>query len=690
MKNYNTGRIRNLALVGHSGSGKTSLTEAMLFKAGTIGKLGNINSGNTVSDFDKEEIERKASISLSVSSLEWNDTKINLIDAPGYFDFEGQVKSALKASEAALFVLDAQAGIEVGTEKYWKYCEKIGLPRIIFVNKIDKEDVNFNELVANLHTQFGKKVTPLVLTLGDGAHPGAGKDFKGLIDVMKKEAYTYNGFDREKAMIPEIRMLEVEEVYNQLAEIVALTDDNLMEKFFEGINFTTEEFAKGITNAMIAGSVVPLIVGSATEGYGIDELLNIISYYMPAPNNKKAHIGFRALEGENRLVDENQPFSAYVFKTYMDPFVGRISLFKVLSGKITKDDSIYNSTRKLDEKSAGLFRLEGKKQIEVDQVVAGDIGAFTKLEETETGDTLSDKNNSIVFKTLKQPQASLTYAIVPKTKKDEDKIGHALLKLQEEDTSFVFERNNETKQLTISGVGNVQLQIVLDKLKNKYGVETERIPLRIPYRETITGKSDVQGKHKKQSGGAGQYGDVFIKFEPIEEGFEFTEEVFGGAVPKNYFPAVEKGLEESLEKGILAGYPVVGIKATLYDGSYHPVDSNEMAFKLAASIAFKEGMEKANPVLLEPIMKLETTIPEEYLGDVMGDINKKRGRILGMEPQEDGTQVIIAEAPYAELFEYAIDLRSMTQGRGSFEMEFVRYEQVPKEQSNKIIEEANK
>lgn len=690
MKNYNTGRIRNLALVGHSGSGKTSLAEAMLFKAGTIGKLGNINSGNTVSDYDKEEIERKASISLSVSSLEWNDTKINLIDAPGYFDFEGQVKSALKASEAALFVLDAQAGIEVGTEKYWKYCEKIGLPRIIFVNKIDKEDVNFNELVANLHTQFGKKITPLVLTLGDGAHPGAGKDFKGLIDIMKKEAYTYNGFDREKAMIPEIRMLEVEEVYNQLAEIVALTDDNLMEKFFEGINFTTEEFAKGITNAMIAGSVVPLIVGSATEGYGIDELLNIISYYMPAPNNKKAHIGFRSLDGENRQVDENESFSAYVFKTYMDPFVGRISLFKVLSGKITKDDSIYNSTRKVDEKFAGLFRLEGKKQIEVDQVVAGDIGAFTKLEETETGDTLSDKNNPIVFKTLKQPQASLTYAIVPKTKKDEDKIGHALLKLQEEDTSFVFERNNETKQLTISGVGNVQLQIVLDKLKNKYGVETERIPLRIPYRETITGKSDVQGKHKKQSGGAGQYGDVFIKFEPIEEGFEFTEEVFGGAVPKNYFPAVEKGLEESLEKGILAGYPVVGIKATLYDGSYHPVDSNEMAFKLAAAIAFREGMKKANPVLLEPIMKLETTIPEEYLGDVMGDINKKRGRILGMEPQEDGTQVIIAEAPYAELFEYAIDLRSMTQGRGSFEMDFVRYEQVPKEQANKIIEKSNK
>lgn len=690
MKNYNTSRIRNLALVGHSGSGKTSLTEALLYKAEAISKLGKVESGNTVSDFDKEEIDRQASISLTQQALEWKDTKINLLDTPGYFDFEGQVKSALKASEAALFVIDAQSGIEVGTEKYWKYCEKIGLPRIIFVNKIDKEDINFNEIVSDLHNKFGKKVTPLVLTLGDGAHPGSGEDFKGLIDVMKKEAYHYNGFEREKTQIPEIRMLEVEEVYNQLAETVALTDDNLMEKFFEGINFTTQEFSKGITSAMISGNVVPLLVGSATEGFGVDELLDVISYYMPAPSNPKAHIGFRRINGDNLPVDENDVFSAYVFKTYIDPFVGKISLFKVLSGAITKDTEIYNTTKEIEEKSGGLIRLEGKKQKEVDKIVAGDIGAIIKLEETETGDTLGDKNNPIVYKTLRQPQASLNFAIVPKTKNDEDKISHALAKISEEDTSFKFERNNETKQLIISGLGNVQLQVVQDKLKNKYGVETERIPLRIPYRETITGNSDVQGKHKKQSGGAGQYGDVHIRFEPVEDGFEFEEEVFGGAVPKNYFPAVEKGLEESLEKGILAGYPVVGIKATLYDGSYHPVDSNEMAFKLAASIAFKEGMKKANPVLLEPIMKIETTIPEEYLGDVMGDINKKRGRILGMEPQEDGSQIIIAEAPYAELFEYAIDLRSMTQGRGSFIMDFERYEQVPGDKAEKIIEESNK
>lgn len=690
MKNYNSKRIKTVALVGHSGSGKTSLMEAMLYKSGAIKKLGNIDQGTTISDFDREEIDRKASISLSTVSLEWNDTKINLLDTPGYFDFEGQVKSALKASEAAIFVVDAQSPIEVGTEKYWAYCEKIGLPRIIFINKIDKEDVNFNEAVSRLHREFGSKITPFVLTLSDGAHPGSGKDFKGLIDVLKREAYKYNGFGTEKTIIPEIRQLEVEEVYSNLAEIVAMTDDLLMEKYFEGINFTTQEFYKGITNAMISGNVVPLIVGSSIEGYGVDELLNIISYYIPSATNPKAHIGFKPLEGEGKKVDENEPFSAYVFKTYVDPFIGKISLFKVLSGKVKKSTPIYNINKDKVEKSSGLYRLMGKKQIDVDQIVAGDLGAFVKLEETETGDTICDENHPIIYKTLKQPQASLKFSIVPVSKKDEDKIGHALMKLQEEDTSFIFERNAETHQLTISGVGNVQLQVILNKLKNKYGVETETTPLRIPYRETITVKSDVQGKHKKQSGGAGQYGDVHIRFEPIAEGFEFDEEVFGGSVPRNYFPAVEKGIEESLEKGVLAGYPVVGVKATLYDGSYHPVDSNEMAFKLAAGIAFREGMKKSKPVLLEPIMHIEIKIPEDYLGDVMGDINRKRGRILGMDPQEDGRQIIVAEAPYAELFEYAIDLRSMTQGRGTFEMDFVRYEQVPKELADRIIEKANK
>lgn len=685
MKNYETDRIRNLALVGHSGSGKTSITEAMLFKTGAIKRLGRVEDGNTVSDFDKEEINRGVSIGLSVAPAEWEGYKINLIDAPGYFDFEGEVMSALRASEAALLVVDASAGIEVGTEKYWDYCEKIGLPRIIYLNKIDKENINFNQLVADLHVQFGKKVTPLLLTLTDEAG-----NTNGVIDIVDKKAYRYKGFDKEEVEIPEIRMLEVEEVYNQLEEAVALTDDELMEKYFNGDKFTEEEFRRGVTAAMLSGTVVPTLVGSSTNGLGIDLLMEVIVKYMPAPNEEKANIGFRPVEGENRKVDVKEPFSAVVFKTISDPFVGKISIFKVLSGKYKKDDEIYNASKDKLGKPAGLFFLRGKNQIETNEVVAGDIGAFSKLEMTQTSDTICDKNNKILYKRIKYPQACLTWAIKPESKNDEDKIGHALQKLQEEDPSFKTERNAETKQMTISGIGNVQLQIVLDKLKTNFGVKADVIPLRIAFRETIKGKSDVQGRHKKQSGGAGQFGDVFIRFEPIADGFEFAEEVFGGSVPKNYFPAVEKGLQECMEKGVLAGYPVVGIKATLYDGSYHPVDSNEMAFKLAAAIAFKKGIEAAKPILLEPVMNLVTLVPEAYMGDVMGDINKKRGKILGMEPQEDGNQKIIAEAPYAELFEYAIDLRSMTQGRGSFTMEFARYEEVPPMNAQKIIAEANK
>lgn len=684
MKKYSTDKIRNLAFVGHSGSGKTSLTEAMLYKTGAIKRLGKVEDGNTVSDFDKEEINRGVSIGLSVMPVEWQDSKINLIDAPGYFDFEGEVRGALRAAEAALFVLDASSGIEVGAEKYWKYCEKIDLPRIIFANKIDKENANFVKLVADLHVEFGKKVTPLTLTLGEGP------DFKGIIDVINKKAYEYDGFERKEVEIPEIRQLEVEEVYNQLEEAVAMTDDNLMEKYFNGETFTEEEFMQGITAGMLNGTVVPLLAGSATNGFGVDELMDIIVKYMPAPNDERANIGFRVEEGEARKVDVSEPLSAVVFKTVVDPFVGKISIFKVVSGKFTKDTEIYNSSKGVSEKAAGLFFVRGKTQIETEEVIAGDIGAFSKLEQTQTGDTLCDKSNPIKYKRIKYTQAALTFAIEPQTKNDEDKIGHALQRLQEEDPTLTTERNAETRQLTISGVGNVQLQVILDKLTNNFGVKTNIIPLRIPFRETIKGTSDVQGRHKKQSGGAGQFGDVFIRFEPIEEGFEFAEEVFGGAVPKNYFPAVEKGLQESMEKGVLAGYPVVGIKATLYDGSYHPVDSNEMAFKLAASIAFKKGIEQAQPILLEPVMKIVTEIPEDYMGDVMGDINKKRGRILGMEPQEDGTQQIIAEAPYSELFEYAIDLRSMTQGRGEFTMEFARYEEVPHLQAEKIIEAAKK
>ncbi len=682
MKSYSTEKIRNLALVGHSASGKTSVCEALLYKTGNLKRLGKVEDGNTVTDFDKEEISRGVSISTAVAPVEWRDFKINLIDTPGYFDFSGEVYSSLRASEAALVVLDAQNGIEVGAEKVLKYTESIELPRIIFVNKMDKENVNFAKVVSDLHIAFGKKVIPFTLALGEG------ENFKGIIDVLNKKAYEYDGFERKEVEIPEIRVEEVNHVYDTIVEVVAETDDELMEKFFEGEEFSHEEFMKGVTSALLNGSAVPLICGSATTGAGIDMLLDIITDYMPAPNDERAKRGFRNEDDNVRKIDVNEPFSAVVFKTIVDPFVGRISIFKVMSGKITKDTEIFNSTKDEMDKAAGLFFLRGKTQIETSEIVAGDIGAVSKLNLTETGDTLCDKQNKTLYKKIKYPKPNLYFAIEPKSKNDEDKISQALHKLHEEDPSFVSERNIETKQHLIGGQGNVQLQIVLDKLKNAYGVETNIIPLRIAYRETIKGKSDVQGKHKKQSGGAGQYGDVFMRFEPTTEEFEFSEEVFGGAVPRNYFPAVEKGIRDSLEKGILAGYPVVNVKATLYDGSYHPVDSNEMAFKIAASLAFKKGMEQAHPVLLEPIMKVEVRIPESYMGDVMGDLNKRRGKVLGMEMLEDGTQLVIGEAPHSELFEYAIDLRSMTQARGDFSMEFDRYEEVPANIAEKIIEES--
>lgn len=682
MKSYSTEKIRNLALVGHSASGKTSVCEALLYKTGNLKRLGKVEDGNTVTDFDKEEISRGVSISTAIAPVEWRDFKINLIDTPGYFDFSGEVYSSLRASEAALVVLDAQNGIEVGAEKVLKYTESIELPRIIFVNKMDKENVNFAKVVSDLHIAFGKKVIPFTLALGEG------ENFKGIIDVLNKKAYEYDGFERKEVEIPEIRVEEVNHVYDTIVEVVAETDDELMEKFFEGEEFSHEEFMKGVTSALLNGSAVPLICGSATTGAGIDMLLDIITDYMPAPNDERAKRGFRNEDDNVRKIDVNEPFSAVVFKTIVDPFVGRISIFKVMSGKITKDTEIFNSTKDEMDKAAGLFFLRGKTQIETSEIVAGDIGAVSKLNLTETGDTLCDKQNKTLYKKIKYPKPNLYFAIEPKSKNDEDKISQALHKLHEEDPSFVSERNIETKQHLIGGQGNVQLQIVLDKLKNAYGVETNIIPLRIAYRETIKGKSDVQGKHKKQSGGAGQYGDVFMRFEPTTEEFEFAEEVFGGAVPRNYFPAVEKGIRDSLEKGILAGYPVVNVKATLYDGSYHPVDSNEMAFKIAASLAFKKGMEQAHPVLLEPIMKVEVRIPESYMGDVMGDLNKRRGKVLGMEMLEDGTQLVIGEAPHSELFEYAIDLRSMTQARGDFSMEFDRYEEVPANIAEKIIEES--
>lgn len=684
MKDYKTNKLRNLALVGHSGAGKTSLTESLLYFTKAIDRVGKVADGNTVSDYEKQEIKRKISIQTSIIPVEYKDYKINFIDAPGFFDFEGEVINALRASESALFVIDGENGIEVGTEKYWKYTENISLPRIIFVNKLDKENAKFNQVVSDLHIDFSKKIIPLTLTLGEG------ENFEGLIDVIDKKAFKYVDGKVEEVEIPEIRLEEVNAVYEEIQEVVAESDDELMDKYFSGESFTEEEFKEGFRKAIVNGSAVPLVAGSLEKNIGLDLLLEVITKYMPSPDHKAANIGFRVTDDyEEFEVSEDSPFSAVVFKTIADPFLGKISIFKVLSGAIKKDQNFYDISKEKELKASNIFYLRGKEQFKIEKIVAGDIGAFSKQEILQTGDSLCTKDNPIEYKRIKYPKPVLYYAIEAESKNDEDKISAALKKLSEEDPTFEDRRDAETNQEVLAGLGNVQLEVLMDKLKDNYSVNTKVVDLKIPYRETIKGKSDVQGKHKKQSGGAGQYGDVFIRFEPCDEEFIFDEEVFGGAVPKNYFPAVEKGLRDSMDEGPLAGYKVVGIKATLYDGSYHPVDSNEQAFKSAARLAFKKGIVEAKPILLEPIMKLEIRVDDKYMGDVMGDMNKRRGKILGMEPQEDGSQIISALAPESEVLTYSIDLRSMTQARGSFSMEFEKYEEAPKELTEKIIE-ANK
>ncbi|MCF6465837.1 elongation factor G [Clostridium sp. Cult2] len=682
MKVYQTDEIRNLALIGHSGSGKTTLTEAILYVAGITKRQGKVDDGNTVSDFDKEEIARKVSIGTAAIPVELNDIKYNFLDTPGYFDFVGEMFGALKASEGSILVVDASSGVEVGTEKSWKYSEEHEIPKVIFLNKMDKENVNFEKVLNDIQGQFGDKVVPFTLPIGEA------ESFKGLVNIIDGTAFEYDGKVAKKVDIPTEIQGEIESINELLMEKVAETDEELLEKYFEGEEFTIEEIRKGLKLGIANGDLVPLVVGSAEKAMGIDVLLNLIKNYIPNPAEVGVNVGYKGEEKVERKVDVSEPFSAIVFKTIVDPFVGKLSLFKVLSGKITKDQDIYNVSKDKTEKLGGLFVLRGKNQIEISEIVAGDIGATSKLQVTQTGDSICNKSNPTLYDRIEYPQPTLFLAVEPKAKGDEEKIGTSLHRLTEEDPTFAVERNSETKQLLIGGQGNMQLAVIIDKLKNTFGVEVNLINPKVAYRETIKGTSSVQGKHKKQSGGAGQYGDVHIRFEPIDEEFVFEEEVFGGAVPRNFFPAVEKGLRESLEEGVLAGYPVVNLKATLFDGSYHPVDSNEMAFKIAASLAFKKGMEQAKPILLEPIMKVEVLIPEDYMGDVMGDMNKRRGRILGMEPQADGSQLVIAEAPQAELFEYAIDLRSMTQARGSFTMEFVRYDEVPSNIAEKIIEEA--
>ena len=645
MKGYTSENIRNVALLGHGGCGKTTFLESALLATGVTKKLGKVESGNTVSDYDKMEVEKGFSINTSIVPIEWKDNKINFIDTPGYPDFVGEVNAALRAADSAVIMIDAGAGIQVGTEQAWKICERYHTPRFIVINKRDKDEFDFYKTFDELKETFGAALVPLSWPLSA-------------------------------------------EIDDDLKEAIASSDDELMEKYFEGEEFTDDEIRRGMVKGISEGVIVPVCSSAFKLSEGIEGLLDLLITYVPTPLQ---HGPYQAFNGKNEPVEKlavtDAPMSAFVFKTIIDPFVGKISIMQVVTGKINSNTEVFNPRTEKNEKLGKLFFLRGKNQLELNYAEAGDIVAVAKLQDTRSGDTLCDKSDVVWYQPLDFPEPCYFIAIEPKDKNDEEKMGTCLKRLMEEDPSFVVTRNDETHQSLLGGQGDMQLNIILAKLKDRFGVEVNVVPQKIAYRETIKGTSDVQGKHKKQSGGAGQYGDVHIRFSPSKEDFEFEEDIFGGAIPKNFIPAVEKGLRECLDHGPLAGCSVQGVKAVLYDGSYHEVDSNEVSFKIAASLAFKKGIKEANPCLLEPIMYMEIFAPNSYTGDIMGDMTKRRGRILGMEPQENGDQKLIAVAPQAELFDYALGLRAMTQGRGRFTMRFEDYGEVPKNLADKIIAE---
>ena len=686
MKEYGTEFLRNLALVGHGGAGKTSLAEAMLFVTKGINRLGRVDDGTTVMDYDPEETRRQISINTSLAPAEWKNHKVNILDTPGYFDFVGDVTAALTVADAGLLVVCASSGVEVGTEKGWGYLEEVGLPRAVFVNKMDRENASFNRVVAELRDHFGPKLVPVQLPIGEA------ESFSGIIDLMKMKAFVKDGDSFKEAPIPGDLEAAVEAAREELIEAASVADDELMMKYLEGESLTDQELEHAVSLGTQKGDVVPILCGSSQSTFGVSALLDHIVQVMPSPANRTI-TGTGADGSEVTISTNDSDLSALVYKTMADPYVGKLTLFRVFSGTIRSDSSAYNVRTGQNERIGQLFLIAGKDQVPVSKIGPGDLGAVSKLQDTTTNDTLSSKDKKVSIKPIAFPKPVMTMAIQPKAKGDEDKIGSGLARLSEEDPTFTVEKSIHTGQNLVSGMGDLHLEVMCSRLHKKFGVEVELDTPVVPYRETIRGTADVEGKHKKQSGGRGQFGHVFLKLSPgdpeHEDRLEFIDDIFGGAVPRNFIPAVEKGLREILDDGPLAGYPVENVRVSLYDGSYHAVDSSEMAFKIAASMAFKKGFLEANPVLLEPIMNVEITVPEAFMGDVMGDMNKKRGRILGMEPK-GGMQVIRTQVPMAEMFKYAIDLRSMTQGRGSFTSEFSHYEEVPMNIAEQIIAESKK
>lgn len=686
---YTSDKIRNVVILGHGGCGKTTLIEAIAYTMKVTNRQGKVEDGNTISDYDKEEIKRRFSISTAVVPIIWEDTKINFLDTPGYFDFVGETQEAMAAADAAVIVISAKAGVEVGTVRAWELCERYKLPRMFFVTDMDDDNASYRQVVEKLTDLYGKKIAPFHLPIRQD------EKFIGFVNIVKMQGRKFTTLsDYEECEIPEYSMANLTSCREALLEAVAETSEDRMERYFAGEEFSQEEISIALRENVMDGTVVPVLIGSGLNCQGTTMLLQAIEKYFPSPD-KTTTLGVNKITNEEVEVkfEENKPMTANVFKTIVDPFVGRFSVVKVHSGILKADTLVWNPLKESEEKVAKLYILRGKEQFEVRELHAGDIGAISKLTITATGDTLTTKETPIIYKKPEVPKPYTFMRYSTKNKGDEDKVSQSLAKMLEEDLTLLVKNDTKNRQTLLFGIGEQQLEILVSKLLSRYKVEIELSKPKVSYQETIRKAAKVQGKYKKQSGGHGQYGDVHIEFEPsgdLGTPYIFEEKVFGGAVPKNFFPAVEKGIAESVVKGPLAGYPVVGVKATLVDGSYHPVDSSEMAFKMAAIQAFKKAFELTNPVLLEPIVSLRVVVPDRFTGDIMGDLNKRRGRVMGMNPCEYGKQEIVADIPMAELVGYSTDLRSMTGGIGEYSYEFARYEQAPSEVQATIVNENKK
>lgn len=673
------GNIRNVVLLSHASAGKTSASEAILFTAGVIKRLGKVDEGSTTSDYDPDEIKRKISLNLSVLPCPWQNLKINIIDTPGYSDFAGEVKAGLRVSEGAIIVLCAASGVQVGSQQVWAYCQEAKLPRLIFINKMDRENADFYRTVEQIRARFSPRCLPIQLPIG------AQHNFKGIVNLLTMKSYA--GSPAQEGEIPSELRKQADSFREKLVEAVAETDDKLIEKYLGGEELSLEELKMGLRQATATGSVIPILTGSALQNIGLNWLLDAIFEYLPSPAEQEVTVITDS--GEQKIKPgQEAPLAALVFKTTADPYVGKLTYFRVYTGVIESNSQVWNRTRGGAERIGQLFLVRGKAQEPVSKISAGDIGAVAKLNLTATGDTLCRQDKPLKLAPIVFPQPIFSFAVYPKTKVDLDKLGPSLARLLEEDPTLRVHRDNDTGETILSGLGDTQLEVVADRMQRKFGVSVVTQTPKVPYKETITVPTQAEYKHKKQSGGHGQYGHVFLEVEPLPRGTgtEFAERVVGGAVPRNYIPAVEKGVKEAFQEGVLAGYPVVDVKATLYDGSYHPVDSSDICFKIAGAGALKKGLSQAQPILLEPIMNIKITVPSDMTGDIIGDLNTKRARVQGMIPEGD-RNIIEAQVPLAEVQRYAIDLKSMTQGRGTYTLEFSHYEEVPAHITQKIIAE---